>query len=423
MKQEICETNHIPHPFELFGVECHKGWYKLLEPIFNYVEEYNKDKIDENKIVFLQIKEKWGYLNVYTNFVTEELSKLIDDAENASENMCEECGNTENVGTRTNGWVTTMCLDCCKQEAKDTGCSQRWVRHSDNKEFWINPDGSMEEILEMELYNNITVYNANCIDLMKQMEKNKQFVDLTVTSPPYDSLRTYQNKSEWNFENFKEIAQHLYNITNDGGVVVWVVGDATVNGSETGSSFKQALYFMELGFKLHDTMIYEKNSSSFPSSRNSKRYTQIFEYMFVFVKGKKIHDCTLLCDKPNKWAGHTNWGQNTQYNKEGELIPTNNIKPVPEFSLRNNIWKYSVGFNTKKFGKHPAVFPIQLAIDHILSWSTEDHVIFDPFLGSGTTMDACIKTNRKNFIGCEINEDYFNIIKKKIDFYKNGGTL
>lgn len=265
-------------------------------------------------------------------------------------------------------------------------------------------------------------YNANCCDAMDEMMKEGVHVDLTVTSPPYDNLRDYNNSSSWNFDVFKEVAKRLYDITNDGGVVVWVVGDACVNGSETGSSFRQALYFMELGFKLHDTMIYEKNSSAFPARRDSKRYTQIFEYMFVFVKGK-IHDCTLIADKPNKWAGHTNWGNNTQYGKDGKLTQTNNIKPVPEFSLRNNIWKYSVGFNTKKFGIHPAVFPIQLAIDHILSWSTEDHVVFDPFLGSGTTMDACVKTGRQRFIGCEIDPSYFEIIQKKMEFYREGGTL
>jgi DNA modification methylase len=271
-------------------------------------------------------------------------------------------------------------------------------------------------------FNNMSLYNENCIDVMTQLKLNNVGVDLTVTSPPYDNLRTYNGSSSWNFEAFKEVAKDLWDITNDGGVVVWVVGDAVINGSETGSSFRQALYFMELGFKLWDTMIYEKNSSSFPAKRNGKRYTQIFEYMFVLVKGK-MHDCHLLADKPNKWAGYTNWGNNTQYNKDGVLVQTNNIKPVPQFSLRNNIWKYSVGFNTKKFGKHPAVFPLQLAIDHILSWSLEEYTIFDPFLGSGTTMDACVKTNRNNFIGCEIDEEYFEIIRKKVDFYKNGGNL
>ena len=266
-------------------------------------------------------------------------------------------------------------------------------------------------------YTNFSVYNGDCIDVMAKMVDDGITVDLTVTSPPYDQLRTYNNESTWDFETFKKVAQGLWDITNDGGVVVWVVGDACVNGSETGTSFKQALYFMELGFKLHDTMIYEKNSSSFPARRGSKRYTQIFEYMFVFVKGK-IHDCELIADKENKWAGFTNWGKNTQYDKDGKLISTNDIKPVPKYSLRNNIWKYSVGFNTKKFGKHPAVFPLQLAIDHILSWSKPEHVIFDPFLGSGTTMDACVETGRPNFIGCEISEEYFRIIEKKIEYYR-----
>ena len=267
-------------------------------------------------------------------------------------------------------------------------------------------------------YNNFSVYNDDCINVMDKMIDDGITVDLTVTSPPYDQLRTYNSESTWDFETFKKVAQGLWDITNDGGVVVWVVGDACVNGSETGTSFKQALYFMELGFKLHDTMIYEKNSSSFPARRGSKRYTQIFEYMFVFVKGK-IHDCELIADKENKWAGFTNWGKNTQYDKDGKLISTNDIKPVPKYSLRNNIWKYSVGFNTKKFGKHPAVFPLQLAIDHILSWSKPEHVIFDPFLGSGTTMDACVETGRPNFIGCEISEEYFGIIEKKIEYYRN----
>lgn len=267
-------------------------------------------------------------------------------------------------------------------------------------------------------YNNFSVYNGDCINVMDKMVDDGITVDLTVTSPPYDQLRTYNSESTWDFETFKKVAQGLWDITNYGGVVVWVVGDACVNGSETGTSFKQALYFMELGFKLHDTMIYEKNSSSFPARRGSKRYTQIFEYMFVFVKGK-IHDCELIADKENKWAGFTNWGKNTQYDKDGKLISTNDIKPVPKYSLRNNIWKYSVGFNTKKFGKHPAVFPLQLAIDHILSWSKPEHVIFDPFLGSGTTMDACVETGRPNFIGCEISEEYFGIIEKKIEYYRD----
>ena len=259
------------------------------------------------------------------------------------------------------------------------------------------------------------IFNEDCRETLKRLIQNNIKVDLTVTSPPYDNLRTYNNSSAWNFETFKQVAKGLYNITVDGGIVVWIVGDATINGSETGTSFKQALYFMELGFKLHDTMLFEKNSSSFPAKRNGKRYTQIFEYMFVFCKGK-IRCCNLICDKPNKWAGYTNWGNNTNYNKNGELIQTNNIKPVPEFSPRNNIWKYTVGFNINT-GKHPAVFPYELAQDHILSWSNEGDTVFDPFLGSGTTMQAAI-FNKRKFIGCEIDETYFKSIKDNYNIRK-----
>ena len=247
---------------------------------------------------------------------------------------------------------------------------------------------------------------GDCVSLMKELPDN--CIDLTVTSPPYDNLRTYKG---FTF-NYQSVIQELYRVTKSGGIVVWVVGDSTTNGSESGSSFRQALYFMDVGFKLHDTMIYEKNSSAFPAPRTSKRYTQIFEYMFIFCKGKIRNDITLLCDKPNKWAGHTNWGNNTQYDKEGNLKQTNNIKPVPDFSLRNNIWKYSVGFNDKT--GHPAVFPEQLAQDHILSWSNEGDIVLDPFMGSGTTAKMAILNNR-HYIGFDISEEYCEIAKQRIN--------
>jgi site-specific DNA-methyltransferase (adenine-specific) len=258
------------------------------------------------------------------------------------------------------------------------------------------------------------VYNLNCLDGLKQLETNS--IPLTVTSCPYDNLRTYGNVTDWSFEIFKPIADELYRVTKPGGIVVWVVGDAVVNGGETGSSFKQALYFQEIGFKIHDTMIYEKNSSAFPAKRTSKRYTQIFEYMFVFVKGKIREDITLIADKRNKWAGWTNWGQHSQYDAEGNLSKTSNIKPIAEFSLRNNIWKYSVSFNDK-IVKHPAVFPEELARDCILSWSVEGDTVLDPFLGSGTTAKMAMMTKR-NFIGFEINEEYYNGILTRLNKFK-----
>lgn len=258
------------------------------------------------------------------------------------------------------------------------------------------------------------IYNLDCVDGLKLLDDNS--VNLTVTSPPYDDLRSYHDENfKWNFDIFKEVADELYRVTKPGGVVVWVVGDAVINGGETGTSFKQALYFQEKGFKIHDTMIYEKNSSTFPAKASAKRYSQIFEYMFVFTKGKIRDDIKLIADKRNKWAGWTNWGTKTQYDKEGNLIAKKkNIKPTPEYSLRTNIWKYAVSFNDKT--GHPAVFPEKLAEDHILSWSNEGDIVLDPFMGSGTTAKMA-KLNNRNYIGFEKNTDYYEVSLKRVSKY------
>ena len=267
---------------------------------------------------------------------------------------------------------------------------------------------------------NYEIYTGDSANVLKDLIDKGIQVDLTVTSPPYDDLRNYgQEDLGWNFEKFKIIAKHLYDITKPGGLLVWVVGDATIKGGETLTSFKQALYFQEIGFKCHDTMIYEKNSSSFPARRTSKRYTQIFEYMFVFVKGKIRNDISLIADKANKWAGHTNWGQLTAYDKEGKVIPNKKkINPVPDFSLRNNIWKYITSCD-KDETSHPAIFPENLAKDHILSWSNEGDLVLDPFMGSGTTGKMAILNNR-NFIGIELNEDFAKEATERIKKYANG---
>ena len=262
------------------------------------------------------------------------------------------------------------------------------------------------------------IYNCNCLEGLKMLDNES--VDMTVTSPPYDNLRTYSDKNTgddciWNFDVFKPIADELYRVTKKGGVVVWVVGDACINNGETGSSFRQALYFQEIGFKIHDTMIYEKNSSSFPAKLTSKRYSQIFEYMFVFSKGKIRGDIKLIADKKNKWAGWTNWGTHSQYTAEGELIKTQNIKPISEFSLRTNIWRYPVSFNDKT--GHPAVFPEKLAEDHILSWSNEGDVVLDPFMGSGTTAKMAMM-NHWNYVGFEVNTGYFDESVKRVGKYE-----
>ena len=259
------------------------------------------------------------------------------------------------------------------------------------------------------------IYNCDCIDGLKQLPDNS--VDLTVTSPPYDNLRSYGNTLEWSFEIFKPIAKELYRVTKPGGVLVWIVGDATIKGGETGSSFKQALYFKEeCGFTLHDTMIYEKNGSSRPAQKNSKRYSQIFEYMFVFTKGEIRKDITLIADKRNKWAGWAKWGKNSCYDVDGNLVEVKKNQPViAEFSLRNNIWKYSVSFNDKT--GHPAVFPEKLAEDNIISWTNEGDLVLDPFMGSGTTAKMAL-LNKRNYIGFEKNTEYYEKSLERVAKYE-----
>ena len=225
------------------------------------------------------------------------------------------------------------------------------------------------------------------------------FVELTVTSPPYDNLRDYNGYSF----DFESIAKELFRVTKKGGVVVWVVGDATIKGSETGTSFKQALYFKEVGFNLHDTMIWNKDGGGAVGS--NKCYTQNWEFMFVFSKGipKSIN---LIYDKPNKSFGQDKSGVGRRLVTGEHKIEKR--KPSAEFSRRNNYWYIP----TEK-GEHPAVFPEKLANDHIISWSNEGDTILDPMAGSGTTLKMAKKNNR-NYIGIEISPDYIEIIKKRL---------
>ncbi len=226
-------------------------------------------------------------------------------------------------------------------------------------------------------------------------------IDLTVTSPPYDNLRTYKG---FNFD-FEGVAQQLYRVTKSGGVVVWVVGDATINGSETGTSFKQALRFMEIGFRLHDTMIYAKCGFVNPASN---RCHQIFEYMFVFSKSKP-KTFNQVKDRRNKYAGMKVAGR-TLRQVDGSLTSAG-CNTINEFGSRVNIWEF--GSNNKT--EHPAPFPEKLAHDHIISWSNEGDIVLDPFSGSGTTAKMAKETNRK-FIGIDCSEEYCEIARKRLTY-------
>ena len=245
-------------------------------------------------------------------------------------------------------------------------------------------------------------YNENCLDTMARMNDN--FLDLTVTSPPYDNLRNYNGYSF----DFESIAKELYRVTKEGGVVVWVVGDKTHKGSETGTSFKQALFFKECGFKLHDTMIYQKSVAPM----NDKRYQHNFEYMFVFVKGKlKTFNPIMVEKKYNDKRKIKNFHRDT----EGVFVKGFS-KPKENLKVKENVWNiFAAGGSSDKIAsKHPAIFPEQLANDHIISWSNEGDLVYDPFMGSGTTAKMAI-LNKRNWMGSEMSEEYCEIIEQRIN--------
>lgn len=252
------------------------------------------------------------------------------------------------------------------------------------------------------------VRNENCLDTMKLMEDN--FIDLTVTSPPYDNLRTYNGYSF----DFESIAKELYRVTKEGGVVVWVVGDATVKGCETNTSFKQALFFKECGFNLHDTMIYHKEAVGACGSKNG--YNQSFEYMFVFTKGK-LKTFNPIKDLIPKNAGKPTRYAKTKSSKKGYNLDAH-IKIAPKSSKRQNVWTYKIGFSSRNDrNKHPAIFPEKLANDHIISWSNEGDLVYDPFMGSGTTAKMSV-TNNRYWLGSDTSVEYCDITKERINSFK-----
>ena len=245
------------------------------------------------------------------------------------------------------------------------------------------------------------IYNMDCVEGMKMLLDNS--IDLTVTSPPYDNLRTY-NGFEWDFE---ATAKELYRVTKQGGIVVWVVGDSTVKGSETGTSFKQALYFKELGLKLYDTMIYQKQNYV---PLTHRRYEQEFEYIFVLSKGtpKTFNPIMIPC----KYAGTEHWG-NASYHKTNDSgLVSVGKKKINDFKQHGNIFCYLTN-KSKETKGHPAPFPEKLAEDMIISWSNEQDIVLDPFMGSGTTAKMTLLNNRK-YIGFEISKEYCEIAEQRI---------
>lgn len=243
------------------------------------------------------------------------------------------------------------------------------------------------------------IYNEDCLETMKRMPDKS--VDLVVTSPPYDNLRDYKGYAF----DFESVAKELFRIIKDGGVVVWVVGDATVNGSESGTSFKQALFFKEIGFRLHDTMIWEKKDF-IPLTHN--RYEQCFEYMFVFSKGRP--KSVNLIKVKSKYGGELRNKINNNNENKSAMRNREGYTKVATEKNNKNIWLMAVAHTGID---HPAIFPEKLAEQHIYSWSNEGDIVYDPFMGSGTTAKMA-KQLKRNYIGSEISPEYCKIAEQRL---------
>lgn len=254
--------------------------------------------------------------------------------------------------------------------------------------------------------DRLRILHGDCA--LRLLEVGSASVHLIVTSPPYDNLRTYGGHP-WSFE---ATARELYRVLCEGGVVCWNVGDSVVDGSEMLTSAKQKIFFREeCGFRIHDTMIYEKSNFGHPGR---SRYHQLFEYVFILSKGKP-RCFNPICDKRNSYARTGTLGKNTLRHSNGTMgLRKRNI--ITEFGMRSNVWRgNTAGQETPCGGAvHPAMMPKWLARDLILSWSNLGDTVLDCFAGSGTTGRAAIE-NGRNAILIEVNEAYLPIIEKSCD--------
>lgn len=256
-----------------------------------------------------------------------------------------------------------------------------------------------------ELINK--VFNENCLDTLHHMPDN--FVDLVLTSPSYDNIRKYKGYSQFEFE---KTAIELSRVLKDGGIIAWIVADETVSGSETGSSFKQPLFFKQLNLRLHDTMILERNTSAHPAKPDGLRYTSCFDYIFLFSKGRP-KTVNLISDKKNKYFGIPNRGQKTDRDKNDFLVHKNKVTSKSEYSPRTNIWRYVTSTGDKISHLHPGTFTKELARDIIISFSNKLDLVYDPFSGSGTTLLIAKELDRK-YCGSEVVKDYHSLILERL---------
>jgi site-specific DNA-methyltransferase (adenine-specific) len=255
-----------------------------------------------------------------------------------------------------------------------------------------------------------SIIHGKCVEVMTDWPA--EIIDLVHTSPPYDALRHYHG---YKFD-VKAVAEQLYRVLKPGGLVVWIVADQTIKGSKTGSSHRHVLTFQDCGFRLHDTMIYEKNGIRYP---DKVRYYNCFEYMFVFSKGRP-ETTKLIRDRENVTAGQMqSW---TERERDGSLTKRAKKKIAAPFGVRRNIWPYHTGSHhtapDNLWRSHPAVFPLQLAEDHIISWTRPGDIVLDPMCGSGQTLLAAL-INERHYIGIDCSAEYCRLARERLALYQD----
>jgi len=263
--------------------------------------------------------------------------------------------------------------------------------------------------ITMKEYGDSIIHGL-CVEVMTVW--TAEIVNLVHTSPPYDALRHYHG---YKFD-VKGVAEQLYRVLKPGGLVVWIVADQTIKGSKTGSSHRHALAFRDCGFRLHSEMIYEKNGIRYP---DKVRYYDCFEYMFVFSKGRP-KTVNLIRDRENSTAGQTqSW---TERKRDGSLAKRAKKKIAAPFGVRRNIWSYYTAPQhiapDNLWRSHPAVFPLQLAEDHIISWTRPGDIVLDPLCGSGQTLLAAL-INDRHYIGIDCSAEYCRLARERLDLYRD----
>lgn len=286
---------------------------------------------------------------------------------------------------------------CCSKKEFREKYPSAYTTVSNNK-WWF-----LYDYFETNENHENTIILGDACEKLELLKDNS--VDLVITSPPYDDLRKYNGAGlTWNHEKFMCIANQLKRVLKEGGVIVWVVNDRTENGSKTGTGFRQALYFKEIGLNINDTMIWRK-TNPMPQVKQP-RYSACFEYMFVFSKGtpKTFNPIMRECKLGGKYYN------STAKNMDGESGRHSLSYNVNKEMVDYNVWDIAVAQNKTN---HPAVFPYEIPYRHILSWTKKGDVVLDPFIGSGTTALAARDLGRK-YIGIEMEKSYYSMCIERL---------